>query len=176
MKALIEFHWFLSPAAKNHLCKESLRESWLLCVVKSSKLILCSSSIPDCEMNIHKSCAKQVEEVCIGQLHKKDRSRDTRFSAILGKIISDDRETKRKVSQVNAAQSKYLCVMICQVVEWEDLQWCLFNEVIKLAFEYFCYMYSFCCYNTITWKKMLVNISVTLLRDFHEECRMELDW
>ncbi|XP_063889548.1 rho guanine nucleotide exchange factor 11-like isoform X1 [Scylla paramamosain] len=59
----------------------------------------------NCEMNIHKSCAKQVEEVCIGQLHKKDRSRDTRFSAILGKIISDDKETKRKVSQINAAQN-----------------------------------------------------------------------
>lgn len=59
-------------------------------------------------MNIHKSCAKQVEEVCIGQLHKKDRSRDTRFSAILGKIISDDKENKRKISHINAAQSKYL--------------------------------------------------------------------
>ncbi|XP_050692241.1 rho guanine nucleotide exchange factor 11-like isoform X4 [Eriocheir sinensis] len=56
----------------------------------------------NCEMNIHKSCAKQVEEVCIGQLHKKDRSRDTRFSAILGKIISD--EGKRKISHINAAQ------------------------------------------------------------------------
>lgn len=60
----------------------------------------------DCEMNIHKSCAKQVEEVCIGQLHKKDRSRDTRFGAILGKIISDDKETKRKFSHISAAHSK----------------------------------------------------------------------
>lgn len=65
-------------------------------------------SLSDCEMNIHKSCAKQVEEVCIGQLHKKDRSRDTRFSAILGKIISDDKETRRKISHINAAQSKFL--------------------------------------------------------------------
>lgn len=61
----------------------------------------------DCEMNIHKSCAKQVEEVCIGQLHKKDRSRDIRFSSILGKIMPDDKDNKRKVSQVNATQSKY---------------------------------------------------------------------
>ncbi|KAK8734374.1 hypothetical protein OTU49_006154, partial [Cherax quadricarinatus] len=58
----------------------------------------------NCEMNIHKSCAKQVEEVCIGQLHKKDRSRDTRFSSILGKIMADDKDNKRKVSQVCAAQ------------------------------------------------------------------------
>ncbi|XP_069952037.1 rho guanine nucleotide exchange factor 12 isoform X1 [Cherax quadricarinatus] len=59
----------------------------------------------NCEMNIHKSCAKQVEEVCIGQLHKKDRSRDTRFSSILGKIMADDKDNKRKVSQVCAAQN-----------------------------------------------------------------------
>lgn len=72
-------------------------------------------------MNIHKSCAKQVEEVCIGQLHKKDRSRDTRFSAILGKIISDDKETKRKISQINAAQSKYSSIMRCPVMgDWGE--------------------------------------------------------
>ncbi|XP_047501020.1 rho guanine nucleotide exchange factor 11-like [Penaeus chinensis] len=58
----------------------------------------------NCEMNIHKSCAKQVEEVCIGQLHKKDRSRDIRFSSILGKIMPDDKDNRRKVSQVNATQ------------------------------------------------------------------------
>ncbi|XP_042870469.1 rho guanine nucleotide exchange factor 12-like isoform X4 [Penaeus japonicus] len=59
----------------------------------------------NCEMNIHKSCAKQVEEVCIGQLHKKDRSRDIRFSSILGKIMPDDKDNRRKVSQVNATQN-----------------------------------------------------------------------
>lgn len=61
-------------------------------------------------MNIHKSCAKQVEEVCIGQLHKKDRSRDTRFSAILGKIIPEDKENKRKFSHISPAHSKYSSV------------------------------------------------------------------
>ncbi|XP_071526486.1 rho guanine nucleotide exchange factor 11-like isoform X12 [Panulirus ornatus] len=58
----------------------------------------------NCEMNIHKSCAKQVEEACIGQLHNKGRSRDIRFSSILGKIMPDDKDNRRKVSQVNAAQ------------------------------------------------------------------------
>ncbi|XP_045595690.2 rho guanine nucleotide exchange factor 12 isoform X4 [Procambarus clarkii] len=58
----------------------------------------------NCEMNIHKSCAKQVEEACIGQLHKKDKSRDIRFSSILGKIMADDKDNRRKVSHVNPAQ------------------------------------------------------------------------
>ncbi|XP_068204078.1 uncharacterized protein [Palaemon carinicauda] len=58
----------------------------------------------NCEMNIHKSCTKQLEEACIGVLHKKEKMKDTRFGSILGKIISDDKETKRKVSQVNPAQ------------------------------------------------------------------------
>ncbi|XP_064107436.1 uncharacterized protein LOC135216228 isoform X5 [Macrobrachium nipponense] len=59
----------------------------------------------NCEMNIHKSCTKQLEEFCIGVLHKKEKMKDTRLGSILGKIISDDKETKRKVSQVNPAQN-----------------------------------------------------------------------
>ncbi|CAL4066068.1 unnamed protein product, partial [Meganyctiphanes norvegica] len=58
----------------------------------------------NCEMNIHKSCVKLVEETCIGQLHKKEsRGRDIRFSSFLGKIMPDDKDNRRKVSQVNAA-------------------------------------------------------------------------
>ncbi|XP_076036458.1 rho guanine nucleotide exchange factor 12-like isoform X5 [Oratosquilla oratoria] len=51
----------------------------------------------NCEMNIHKMCAKRVEEVCIGQLRKKD----SKFITFFGKIMPDDKENRRKTSQVN---------------------------------------------------------------------------
>lgn len=57
-------------------------------------------------MNIHKSCARKVEEACIGQLHKKEgKGRDMKLTSILGKIMLDD--PKRKMSQVNPAHSEF---------------------------------------------------------------------
>ena len=101
-------------------------------------------------MNIHKSCAKQVEEVCIGQLHKKD----TRFSAILGKIISDDKDAKRKISHINAAQSKHLCFeLIDSVCGEDDFQGLLVCEAIEIAFRYV-HLTVCCCYYTSTLKKL----------------------
>ena len=58
----------------------------------------------DCEMNIHKSCAKLVEELCIGQVRKKP-PKTKKLPSFLGNMIPDDKDNKRKNSQISGGNN-----------------------------------------------------------------------
>lgn len=69
----------------------------------------------DCEMNIHKSCVKVVEEHCIGALrHKKDkpkeRSKRDRKSYIMENIIGKTRKPSHPVPA--ASKFQYILFVI----------------------------------------------------------------
>ena len=75
-------------------------------------------------MNIHKSCAKLVEEQCIGQVRKKP-TRDKILPSFLGKIIPEDRDTKRKSSQIGGVPGELLLASVllwgyyCIFCQWQ---------------------------------------------------------
>ena len=54
-----------------------------------------------CEMVIHKTCAKKIEETCVGT-----RPRETKIPSFLRNIMPEERDRNRKSSHINVPQSK----------------------------------------------------------------------
>ena len=68
-------------------------------------------TISDCELNVHKWCVREVEEDCVGAMHKPDKKSRDRISNLFR--FSDWQEGKRKPSHLSASHSKFSDPFTC---------------------------------------------------------------
>lgn len=60
----------------------------------------------DCFLNIHRPCAKTLDETCPGPAMKKERAND-RIRTLMDRIRPERGDPRRKPSTLNFAQSEY---------------------------------------------------------------------